>query len=230
MTPLSCSSLRRILAFWLCLCVVFMPPSALQAQQSSANQPSAASKPCPNPNFCFVTLEAKEAWAKEHKCSFDQPKVVCEDTELKPEGVVATAKATVRFADGLIDGLKQQLIDLWEFFKQLFTNPSETWDALKTLGKLIIEDPKGAANLFIALLGDDAAKLITCGAYDQGKVIGKYVSPFFALKVAQLAAKGGKLADAVTKVKNMILSPAEKAKLGIKYIPGVKPNKWRELV
>lgn len=218
-------ALRRVLALWLCLCILLMPQPAAWAQISitpTPSQPSLSLQPCPDPGYCFTTLEDKKAWTKKHNCTFDKPKVVCEDTEAKPEGVVATAKATLRFVDGLIDGLKQQLIDLWDFFKELFTNPSATWDALKTFGKLIVEDPKGAVDLFLALLGEDAAKLIECGAYDQGKVIGKYVSPFFALKVAQIVAKGGKLADAVKKVKNLILTPAEKTKLGIKYVPGVK--------
>jgi hypothetical protein len=189
---------------------------------SSPSSSAPSSLPLCKPGVCFTSEAAKAEYARENHCTFDAPKVECEDTEVKPEGVVAVAKALGRFVDGLIDGLKQQLVDLWDFFKELFTNPSETWEALKTLAKMIIEDPKGAAELFIAMLGDDAAKLTECGAYDQGKVIGKYVSPFFALKVASIVAKGGKLADAVKRVKSMVLTAAEKARLGIKYVPGVR--------
>jgi hypothetical protein len=140
--------------------------------------------------------------------------------------VEATARAVARFADGLVQGLKDQVVDLWEFFKALFTNPGEIWEGLKTLGKMVVEDPQGAAQLFMDLLGDDANKLIRCGAFDQGRVIGKYVSPFFALKVARLVGKaGGKVAEAVEAVKKLRLTAAEAARLGIKHHPEVtRPN------
>lgn len=225
-TGLSCMRvLKQLLLLWLGCCILFVQQGEVVAQW---NDPPAQSSPapslpaCPDPGYCFATTTARDTWAAENNCTFDKPKVECEDTETKPEGVVAAAKAMGCFVDGLIDGLKQQLVDLWDFFKALFTNPSEVWEGLKALGKLIIEDPQGALDLFLTLLGEDAAKLLECGAYDQGKVIGKYVSPFFALKVAQIVSKGGKLAAAVQKVKNMVLTPLEKARLGIKYIPGVK--------
>jgi len=218
--------LKRLLLFWLVLCILAAQAGGALAQMESASaqSPSQAGLPmCPDPGYCFSSPDARNAWAAENNCTFNDPK--CEDTEIKPEGVVATAKAMGRFVEGLIDGLKQQLVDLWEFFKELFTNPSEVWEGLKALGKLIIEDPKAALELFLDLLGEDVAKLLKCGAYDQGKVIGKYVSPFFVLKVAKIIAKGGKLADAVKKVRDMILTPAEKLRLGIHYIPGIKqPN------
>lgn len=221
--------IHKLIASWLITCLLCghawsnpLPFGKVNAACDPAVASCTPPKPCPDSGYCFKNAEEKKLWAHAHDCVFVSPKVECEDKEVKPEGVVAKAKATVRFADGLIDGLKQQITDLWTFFKTLFSNPGEVWEGLKTLGKLIIEDPKGAIDLFLALLGEDAAKLIECGAYDQGKVIGKYVSPFFALKVAQIVARGGKLADAVKKVKNLILTPAEKARLGIKYIPGVK--------
>jgi hypothetical protein len=157
-----------------------------------ATHPAESLPTCPDPGLCFQSTVAQDEWARKHQCVFKD--VECEDTEKSDGGVVATAKAAGRFVEGLIDGLKQQVVDLWHFFEELFTNPSEVWEGLKTLGKMVIEDPKAAAQLFLDLLGDDAGKLIHCGAYDQGKVIGKYVSPFFALKVARLVANGAKLA------------------------------------
>ena len=179
---------------------------------------------CPDPGLCFTSQIAKDKWAAEHKCQFKE--VVCEDLEqVDNESFVSKAAALIRFADGLIDGLKQQLGDLWDFIKELFTNPSQVWEGIKTLAKLIIEDPKAAWEIFKTLLGDDINKLLKCGAYDQGRVIGKYVSPFFVLKVVNIVAKGGKLVDAVNKVKKTILAAAEKLKLGIKFLPNVKmPN------
>lgn len=223
-------TLRTMLLLWLCLCLVLVRTPASAAPQPSApasSAPSGLLQPCPDPGFCFNSLDAKQRWAAQHHCTFK--KVVCEDTETQPTGVVATAKAMGRFVDGLIAGLKEQLIDLGAFFKELLTHPRQTWDALKALGKLIIQDPKGAAQLFAAFLGPDALKLIECGAYDQGKVIGKYVSPFFALKVARLVARGSKLAEALARVKNLLLSPAEKARLGIHHVPSVRMPDGRSI-
>lgn len=174
-----------------------------QATAASADLP-----PCPDPGVCFVSGDARNEWARTHNCRFSD--VQCEDTEPQAEGggLVATASAILRFAQGLVDGLAQQLGDIWSFFRQLFTNPSQTWNDLKALGKAIIEDPLGAFQAFLDLLGDDINKFRHCGAYDRGKVVGTYVSPFFALKVAKIVAQTGKrISEAVEIAKKTKVGP-----------------------
>ena len=71
---------------------------------------------------------------------------------------------------------------------------------LVELGKAFYNDPKGTMVTIANLLGEEAADTIVkatqCGAYDLGNVIGSYVSPAFALKMASRLTKyAGKLED-----------------------------------
>lgn len=190
-----------------------MPTIAVaQASAASGDLP-----PCPDPGVCFISGDARNEWARTHNCRFND--VQCEDTEPQAStgGLVATASAILRFAQGLVDGLAQQLGDIWNFFRTLFTNPSQTWNDLTALGKAIIEDPLGALQAFFDLLGEDISKFRFCGSYDRGKVVGKYVSPFFALKVAKLVAQTGKrISEAVDIAKKTKVGPES----GLPRVPG----------
>ena len=168
----------------------------------------------PPPDRC-LTKEAREQWANEHNCQF--PEDVCEkQRKLTPGKDSAGAQATdadfwgslwnsvkgavtygYEFVKGVFAGLKSQIMDLWN----LVTNPGEVIDGLVELGKSFFRDPKGTMKALGEALGQEAVDTFTratqCGAYDLGNVIGSYVSPAFALKLAsKLKMFSGKVADA----------------------------------
>jgi len=166
----------------------------------------------PPPDRC-LTKEAREAWAREHNCKW--PEQVCEG-KIKPgddkvgaageedgfwgslwDGIKSGLTYGYEFVKGLVMGLKEQITDLWH----MVTNPGEIIDGLIALGKSFYNDPKGTMAALGEMLGQEAVDTFTratqCGAYDLGKVIGSYVSPVFALKLAtRLTKYSGKLSDA----------------------------------
>jgi Pretoxin HINT domain len=172
---------------------------------------------CPNPGVCFKNKEAKDNWAKDNKCQFLED--VCEKTPAnqddkgsKPEdagfwsglwnNVAGAVKYGYEFGKGLFTGLKEQVTDIID----LISDPLAVAEGLVTLGKAFYDDPKGTLAALAELLGQEAVDTITkataCGAYDLGKVIGTYVSPAVALKLAAKLAKfTGKIADAVKATK-----------------------------
>jgi hypothetical protein len=192
--------------------------TALAWAQISTPPNSGGIKPiCPNPGVCFATKEAKDEWATKNNCKFLED--VCEKTPssqdnkgAKPEDagfwsglwndVAGALQYGYEFGKGLFTGLISQITDIID----LITDPLEVAKGLVALGKAFYNDPKGTLAALGELLGQEAvdtiAKATECGAYDLGKVIGSYVSPATALKLAAKLSKfSGKVADAVKAVK-----------------------------
>jgi len=166
----------------------------------------------PPPDRC-LTKEAREEWARTHNCKW--PEQVCEG-KLTPaedkvgavgeqskfwgslwQGVKTGLTYGYEFVKGVVMGLQSQITDLWN----MVTNPGEIISGLIELGKSFFNDPKGTMAALGQMLGQEAVDTFTratqCGAYDLGKVIGSYVSPAFALKLAtKLTKYSGKLGDA----------------------------------
>jgi hypothetical protein len=116
--------------------------------------------------------------------------------------VAGAVKYGYEFSKGLFAGLKGQISDIID----LISDPVEVAKGLVALGKAFYDDPKGTMAALGELLGQEAvdtiAKATQCGAYDLGKVIGSYVSPAVALKLAAKLGKfTGKIADAVKATK-----------------------------
>jgi hypothetical protein len=170
------------------------------------------------PNVCFTSQAAKDQYAKDNKCKFLED--VCSKTRpeedkngAKPEDagfwgslwndVKGALVYGYEFVKGLFEGLKDQVTDLLH----MITNAGEVIDGLVQLGKAFFDDPKGTLKTMAELLGQEAVDTITkatqCGAYDLGKVVGSYVSPAFALKVAtRLTKYSGKLAEVAKVLKH----------------------------
>ena len=205
------------LALWLVLVqlLALSVPLPAQAQQSTAG--SGIKTICPNPGQCFATKEAKDNWAKANQCQFLED--VCDKTPAsqdnkgaKPEDqgfwsklwsdVSGALQYGYEFGKGLFTGLISQVTDIID----LISDPVAVAKGLVELGKAFYNDPKGTLTALAELLGQEAVDTITkateCGAYDLGKVIGSYVSPAVALKLAAKLGKfTGKIADAVKATK-----------------------------
>ena len=109
------------------------------------------------------------------------------------------------FFTGLIDGFKQQLGDLWELVKDVFTD----WDAMVDILKEIWDDPKQFLKDLVQALVDDlgekAQKIMKCGPKDIGKILGEEISPVKALQVVGKIAKiSKKLAKYIKKIDDNI--------------------------
>jgi hypothetical protein len=175
-------------------------------------------KVCEPPPVCFVSQAAKDKWAKEHQCQFLDD--VCSKTTPDKDntgapdedqgfwgGLWSSIKGSVvygyEFVKGLVTGLKDQVMDL----VHMVTDFDEVVAGLAQLGKAFFDDPKGTLAQLAELLGQEAVDTITratqCGAYDLGNVIGTYVSPAFALKLASRLTKySGRLSEAVKVLKH----------------------------
>jgi hypothetical protein len=204
-------------AIYLLLCLVTPWANAQPATPAPGGGSGGIKTICPNPGVCFTSKEAKDNWAKENKCQFLED--VCEKTPAnqddkgsKPEdagfwsglwnSVAGAVQYGYEFSKGLFTGLKEQITDIID----LISDPVEVAKGLVTLAKAFYDDPKGTLAALAELLGQEAVDTITkataCGAYDLGKVIGSYVSPAVALKLAAKLAKfTGKIADAVKATK-----------------------------
>ena len=101
------------------------------------------------------------------------------------------------FMDGMYEGLKGQVTDL----ASMVLHPIDTAKGFIALGKAFYNDPVGTATMIGEALGKDFSKLVDCGAFDKGKVIGSYVSPAFMLKLATKLSKFGNLAKALKETK-----------------------------
>jgi hypothetical protein len=100
-------------------------------------------------------------------------------------GMVATAYDFVR---GFWEGFKQQIGDLIN----AVMNPVETAEGLYNLAMAFYDDPEGTIEMIAQALGRDLSTLVSCGAYDRGRILGNYVSPAFMLKVASKLARFGR--------------------------------------
>lgn len=208
----------RVLLLLLALLMSFMqvlPAWSQPAAEAGAGNQSISInwQICPPQPLCFHSVEARQAWAKEHNCRFLED--VCEKTtpDQDKQGATEADKGFwgdlwgkvsgaltygYEFVKGLFAGLKDQIGDLID----LISNPLEVAEGLIELGKAFYDDPKGTLAMLAELLGQEAVDSITratqCGAYDLGKIIGQYVSPAVMLKLAtRLTQYGGKLSDAV---------------------------------
>jgi hypothetical protein len=164
-----------------------------------------------NPGVC-MSKDEKARYAKENNCRFLEE--VCEGRttpETDNKGAVKDDSSIFgalwdqvkgalvygyEFVKGLFAGLKEQVTDLIK----LITSAGDVVKGLIDLGKSFYKDPKSTLKSLGEVLGQEAVDTFTkatqCGAYDLGKVIGGYVSPAFALKLAsQLTKYSGKLAD-----------------------------------
>jgi len=205
----------------ICLLVLsltgLLQPRPAQSQPAPAMGLGVSTALCPDPGQCFASVAARQAWAKKNNCQFLED--ICEKTPAsednkgaKPEdqgfwsslwdGVSGALQYGYEFGKGLFQGLKDQVTDLIE----LISSPGEVVKGLVELGKAFYQDPKGTLKLLGELLGQEAVDTIMratqCGAYDLGKVIGSYVSPAVALKLAtRLGKYSGSVADAVKGLK-----------------------------
>jgi len=107
------------------------------------------------------------------------------------------AGTAVEFVRGFWEGIKSQLHDLIE----LITDPLEVAEGLYQLAREFIDDPPGTARLIGEALGKDLQQLVSCGAFDRGRVLGSNVDPAFMLKLATKLAKFGRLAHALDETK-----------------------------
>lgn len=164
-----------------------------------------------DPNFCPIN---KAEYAKKNNCKFLEdvcPGIKQDNKGAKEEdkGFWGEAWDTIKggavygyeFMKGLAEGLLSQVTDLWD----LVSSPIETAKGLIALGKAFYDDPKGTIKKLAEVLGQEAVDSITqatqCGPYYLGNVIGKYVSPAVALKIAGKLGKFGKLDDAIAATK-----------------------------
>lgn len=107
------------------------------------------------------------------------------------------AGAAWEFVQGFWDGIKGQLGDLVD----LIAHPVETAKGLYRLAQSFIDAPVETARLIGEALGKDLAQLAECGGYDQGRVLGSYISPAFMLKLTAKLAKFGTLTRSLDELK-----------------------------
>lgn len=206
----------RIVASFLIVVFSLLPQLSALAQQSTPAPGAGITwRICESPATCFVNQAAKDKFASDHNCRFLED--VCSKGSIdnqgaKPEdeGFWGSLWSSVKgslvygyeFVKGLLEGLKNQITDIIE----LVTNLGSVVGGLIDLGKAFYNNPKETIEQLGQLLGQGAVDTLTkasqCGPYDLGKVIGGYVSPAIAIKVAtKLTKYGGNVAEAVKQVK-----------------------------
>ena len=201
--------MNQLLALFIAASVLLGSLPSL-AQSSGVNGLNITTSIC-DPNFCPIS---KADYAKQNNCKFledicpgikqDNKGAKAEDKGFWGEAwdtIAAGATYGYEFMKGLATGLVGQITDLWD----LVSSPIETAKGLIELGKAFYDDPKGTIKKLAEILGQEAVDSITqatqCGPYYLGNVIGKYVSPAVALKIAGKLGKFGKLDDAIKAVK-----------------------------
>lgn len=197
--------LRRLPLFALVCVLGFMQVVTAFAQTQPPPQPGGIQfRICDHPPTCFASREARQDWARQNNCRFLED--VCEKAPGKGggwgEGALGQFGDAIQFGNGLLNGLKDQLGDLWH----MVTNLGEVLEGIGALATSFVNDPVGTVAMLGQLLGQEAVDALTkatqCGAYDLGKVIGSYVSPALALKLTKrLVQYGGKLDKAVDSLK-----------------------------
>lgn len=198
--------LRRLPLFALVCVLGFMQVVTAFAQTQPPPQPGGIQfRICDHPPTCFASREARQDWARQNNCRFLED--VCEKAPGKGgdwgSGPLGVFQDAYQFGEGLLNGVKDQLGDLWH----MITNMGEVLQGIGALAQAFMDDPAGTARKLGELLGQEAVDAMTkatqCGAYDLGKVIGTYVSPALALKLStRLVRYGGKLDDAVDSMKH----------------------------
>ncbi|MEW8624451.1 MAG: AHH domain-containing protein [Candidatus Thiodiazotropha sp.] len=148
--------------------------------------------------------------------NFDNPMdaVECESNSAEEDNQGASDEDQGFWGD-LWDGIKDGLVEGYEFVKgfwagikdqigdlvNIVLHPIDTAAGLIELGKAFYNDPVGTAQMIGEALGEDWSKLVNCGAYDRGRIIGNYVSPAFMMKLATKLSRFGDLAQALRRVK-----------------------------
>lgn len=209
-------SVARFLSIFLIAVLGLLPSlSALAQPYTPAPGGGITWRICESPGTCFANRAAKDRYAAEHNCRFLED--VCEKGSLDNQGakpqdegfwgslwnsVKGSLVYGYEFVKGLLGGLKNQITDIFDLVMNLGT----VFGGLVDLGKAFYNNPKDTIRQLGSLLGQGAVDTLTqasqCGPYDLGKVIGGYVSPAIALKLAtKLSKYGGKVADAVKAVK-----------------------------
>lgn len=200
--------LQRMVGFMLILLFALAALVPAQAQQST---PGVTYKVCKPPSGVCLSKEGKADYAKKNQCRFledvckgtppDQDNMGAKDEDKgfwgsMWDGVKGGLVYGYEFVKGLMIGLKDQITDIWN----LVTNIDDVVAGLVELGKAFFKDPKGTIAQLGTVLGQEAVNTITratqCGAYDLGHVVGSYVSPVFALKLATTLKKFGTLSGA----------------------------------
>lgn len=95
--------------------------------------------------------------------------------------VKRAANVVMDFVGGLMEGMKDQITDLWN----LLQDPSVLLD----VAKAFIKDPEGTLKSILEGVVDDIETVLSCGPTDIGKKIGQNVDPVIFVKVAQKLAK-----------------------------------------
>ncbi len=137
----------------------------------------------------FVPEEEQEC-----KTTWDDPKYAPEKCEGRwycglvnlASDIKVAANIIWDFIDGMLSGLKSQAEDLINFLK----DPTVLLD----LAKSFIEDPKGTLQSIIDSVVDDAEKIINCGPYEIGQIVGENINPMTPVKILSKLAKIGKSA------------------------------------
>lgn len=129
------------------------------------------------------------------------------------------AGTAVEFVKGFWEGIKEQLDDLVD----LITDPIEVARGLYQLARNFIDDPAGTARAIGEALGKDLQQLVSCGAFDRGRVLGSNVDPAFMLKLATKLAKFGRLAHALDETKRAFGCASFVAGTGIWTAIGLQP-------
>lgn len=141
------------------------------------------------------------------------------------------------FWGDLWDGVKDGLVEGYEFVKgfwagikdqigdlvNIVLHPIDTAAGLIELGKAFYNDPVGTAQMIGEALGEDWSKLVNCGAYDRGRIIGNYVSPAFMMKLATKLSRFGDLAQALRRVKEDMPCASFSSGTQIQTSLGLKP-------
>ncbi len=102
-----------------------------------------------------------------------------------------------KFIKGFWEGIKTQIKDI----AKAVTNPTDTAKGIYQLAKAFIDNPQKTVSTIMQALGQDLTTLLECGAYDQGRILGEYVSPAFMFKLATMLTKFPNLAEAVAATK-----------------------------
>jgi len=138
------------------------------------------------------------------------------------------AGTAVEFIKGFWEGIKEQLDDLVE----LITDPIEVAKGLYQLARNFIDDPAGTARAIGEALGKDLQQLVSCGAFDRGRVLGSNVDPAFMLKLATKLAKFGRLAHALDETKrafgcaSFVAGTSIWTAIGLQPIDTVRAGDW----
>ncbi|GAA0398645.1 hypothetical protein GCM10009133_04360 [Cocleimonas flava] len=138
-------------------------------------------------------IQCTTTWEDEKYQSGECDGWWCEVTGNFVGEVKAAANVVMDFLTGVLQGIGDQINDLWELLK----NPGVLLD----VAKAFIDDPKGTIESIISSVVDDVQTVMNCGPQDVGRIVGQNVNPAVALRVLDKLADiagNARLADYVT--------------------------------